>query len=305
MKNDEFSFFNQQLAAMVRDGIPLESALRRLCADMRRGPLRSELEKLEADLAKGMPVARGGRRPATARSLPPNARSRRAKQQPARRPHHAGRSLPAPPRRLDAAERVDGLSGDCVDRRISVVVLLGFHVDPVMLDTIVLPDSFGASDNEPFASSCGWRPSFLDWPVVIFEPLSLPSVRRALRWRFPAFREASLAQVASALALMLKSGVPLDKALALMERTGTRHARRHRNSPAGGNASPPAWASFPKWRRMDAFSRRFLSGQFRNRARICPPVSSTPPKPANPAPTTAPNCFFTPPCPVRCSPSAC
>ena len=53
MKNDEFSFFNQQLAAMVRDGIPLESALRRLCADMRQSPLRSELEKLEADLAKG------------------------------------------------------------------------------------------------------------------------------------------------------------------------------------------------------------------------------------------------------------
>jgi type II secretory pathway component PulF len=33
----------------------------------------------------------------------------------------------------------------------------------------------------------------------------------------PAFKEASLAQAASALALMLKSGVPLDKALALVE----------------------------------------------------------------------------------------
>ena len=66
MKNDEFSFFNQQLAAMVRDGIPLESALRRLCADMRQGPLRSELEKLEADLAKGTPL----REAAAARQLP-------------------------------------------------------------------------------------------------------------------------------------------------------------------------------------------------------------------------------------------
>jgi len=66
MKNDEFAFLNQQLAAMLRDGIPLEGALRQLCADMKRGALRSELEKLEADLAKGMPL----REAARARQLP-------------------------------------------------------------------------------------------------------------------------------------------------------------------------------------------------------------------------------------------
>jgi len=49
-------------------------------------------------------------------------------------------------------------------------------------------------------------------------------VYRALRWRLPAFKEASLAQLASALALMLKSGVPLGDALTLVERleAGTR-----------------------------------------------------------------------------------
>ena len=57
MKNDEFAFFNQQLAAMLRDGIPLEGALRRLCQEMRRGNLRDELQALEADLAKGTPMA--------------------------------------------------------------------------------------------------------------------------------------------------------------------------------------------------------------------------------------------------------
>ncbi len=57
MKYDEFAFFNQQLAAMLRDGIPLEGALRRLCQEMRRGPLRDELQTLEADLAKGVPMA--------------------------------------------------------------------------------------------------------------------------------------------------------------------------------------------------------------------------------------------------------
>ena len=48
--------------------------------------------------------------------------------------------------------------------------------------------------------------------------MSAPAVRRALRWRLPAFKEASLSQVASVLALMLKSGVPLDKALGLVEK---------------------------------------------------------------------------------------
>src|ERR1700757_507334 len=57
MKYDEFAFFNQQLAAMLRDGIPLEGALRRLCDEMRAGPLRTELQALEADLAKGTPIA--------------------------------------------------------------------------------------------------------------------------------------------------------------------------------------------------------------------------------------------------------
>ena len=56
MKLDEFAFFNQQLAAMLRDGIPLESALGQLCASMRRGELRDELEKLRADLANGVPI---------------------------------------------------------------------------------------------------------------------------------------------------------------------------------------------------------------------------------------------------------
>ncbi len=57
MKNDEFSFFNQQLAAMLRDGIPLEGAIRRLCEEMRSGQLRTELELLGADLEKGTPFS--------------------------------------------------------------------------------------------------------------------------------------------------------------------------------------------------------------------------------------------------------
>jgi type II secretory pathway component PulF len=47
--------------------------------------------------------------------------------------------------------------------------------------------------------------------------VSLSPARRKLRWRLPAFKEASLAQVASAMTLMLKNGVPLNDALGFAE----------------------------------------------------------------------------------------
>ena len=52
MNYDEFAFFNQQLAAMLRDGIPLEGALKQLCAGMKAGALRNEMTQLESDLAR-------------------------------------------------------------------------------------------------------------------------------------------------------------------------------------------------------------------------------------------------------------
>jgi type II secretory pathway component PulF len=48
--------------------------------------------------------------------------------------------------------------------------------------------------------------------VTLIEPL-----RQALRWRLPAFREASISRVASALSLMLKNGVPLDESLKFVQ----------------------------------------------------------------------------------------
>ena len=56
MKLDEFAFVNQQLAGMLRSGIPLEGALRQLCETMARGRLQTELLALESDLAKGTPL---------------------------------------------------------------------------------------------------------------------------------------------------------------------------------------------------------------------------------------------------------
>ena len=56
MKLDEFAFVNQQLAGMLKAGLPLEGSLKQLCATMQRGKLKAELELLEADLARGIPL---------------------------------------------------------------------------------------------------------------------------------------------------------------------------------------------------------------------------------------------------------
>ena len=56
MNYDEFAFFNRQLAAMLRDGLPLEGALKQLCAGLKDQALHAELTLLEADLAQGTPL---------------------------------------------------------------------------------------------------------------------------------------------------------------------------------------------------------------------------------------------------------
>ena len=56
MNHEQLSFFNHQLAAMLKSGLPLESSLRQLSASMSRGPLRDEIQKLEADLEQGVPL---------------------------------------------------------------------------------------------------------------------------------------------------------------------------------------------------------------------------------------------------------
>ncbi len=230
MKSDEFSFFNQQLAAMVRDGIPLETALRRLCADMRRGRLRSELEKLEADLAKGRPL----REAVAARQLPDLYRQMLEV-------GAQSNNLPA----------VLTLLADHYQRRHVVWTRLkGLMVYPAIVFigafllscflSLILTTVAKASALRDFGFERGFEggvpvfvgiwiaPVILGLAVVVLSVAVMsPRARRALRWRLPAFKEASLAQVASALALMLKNGVPLDNALALLERMerGTPAAR--------------------------------------------------------------------------------
>ncbi len=226
MKYDEFAFFNQQLAAMLRDGIPLEGALKRLCEEMHRGQLRDELQALEADLARGTPIAEALK----------------------------SRQLPELYKRMILVGIKSGdlpgaltMLADYFQRQSNIWMRLkGLMVYPliVLFVAFVLScfisyllgyfiwDSFreisnfsGGPITSAVASGVWMSPVCIGMALAaILIAVAVSPARQALRWRLPAFKEASLARIASALSLMLKNGVPLGDALAFAEQleAGTR-----------------------------------------------------------------------------------
>jgi type II secretory pathway component PulF len=216
MKYDELAFFNQQLAAMLRDGIPLEGALRRLCDEMRRGKLRDELQILEADLAKGAPLADALK----SRQLPELYK----------------RMMLVGVKSGDLPGALTMLADYFQRHHLLGTRLKGLMVYPLIvlsaafllscflsfiLSTFIwnnLESLVGKSAPPVFSAGLWMAPVFIGLTLVaILVVMVISPVRRMLRWRLPAFREASLAQVASAMWLMLRNGVPLGDALALVE----------------------------------------------------------------------------------------
>lgn len=238
MNYDEFAFFNQQLAAMLRDGIPLEGALKQLSVGMKRQPLRAEIERLESDLSQGKPLKEA----LTQRNLPDLYR---------RMVEIGARSndLPAMLTLLaDHYQRANTLwsrlKGLMVYPLIVIFVAIGF--------TVILSAVFGkfaaeigqgffgqpeTSIHVSAALTAMWVPPILlmiagaaGIAAITFAPL-----RSWLRWRLPAFREATLTQLASAMALMTRNGVSLPDALAMAEAMET---------------NPGAKAALARWQQL-------------------------------------------------------
>jgi type II secretory pathway component PulF len=243
MNHDEFAFFNQQLAAMLREGIPLEGSLKQLCAGMRSGPLRTEIELLEADLARGVPLkeALGRRRlPDLYRQMVEiGARSN---------------DLPAVLTLLaDHYHRANDLwtrlKGLMVYPVLVILVSLGLTL-LISLNITRFLSRYGAElAQQPLITVPSiWMPPIVlaFAALVVVAAVSIPSWRARLRWRLPAFREASLAQLASAMALMLKNGTTLPEALALAEglESGSPAAKalaRWRQLVEAGQGKPVEW----------------------------------------------------------------
>jgi type II secretory pathway component PulF len=223
MNYDEFAFFNQQLAAMLRDGIPLEGALKQLCAGMDTGPLRNEMTQLESDLARGTPlneaVARRALPEFYLRMVAAGVRSN---------------DLPGMLTLLaDYYQRTNAiwnrLKGLMVYPFLVLLVGLGLNVVVALLARRFI---FGlladTAQPQQFVLLSLWIPPLIIGLLLAagVATVTIPGLRAWARWRMPAFRETSLAQIASAMALMLKSGTPLPDALAFAETIEA-------NSPAG------------------------------------------------------------------------
>ena len=264
MNLDEFSFVNQQLAGMLKSGIPLEGALKQLCATMRRGALRGELERLEADLTQGVPLAEA----------------------------LARRKLPE---FYVAMLRVGIQSNDLP----GVLILVADHYQQshalwtrlkglMVYPVIVLCAAIGTSallswwfssaahefeslfrdmmPTEDLPAATRWALSMghigvplWGWGILlaaILIALAVPRVRSKLRWMLPGFREGSLAQTAGSVALLLEKGGSLDKALALLEQL---------------ESSPLARSDLALWRTQLAEGRGKFS-DVANGSRIFPPL---------------------------------
>jgi type II secretory pathway component PulF len=225
MNTDEFAFFNQQLAAMLRDGIPLEGALRRLCGEMRRGGLRDELSALEADLARGTPIA-----DALAPRQLPELYKRMILV------GVKGNDLPGALTMLaDYFQRQNNvwirlksmMTYPLIVMFVAFLVslALGFLwncvIGPGMGDMYA-----GMGISMPGATLFALQTLQAIWvfPVVLgvmfilaAAVVFLPGLRGKYLWRLPAFKEATVSRIAASLALLLKNGVTLPEAIGLVE----------------------------------------------------------------------------------------
>lgn len=254
MKLDEFAFVNQQLAGMLRSGIPLEGALQQLCATMARGELRGELEALRTDLATGTPLPAA----LAKRRLPPFYVQML-------RVGVASNDLPGVLTLVAEYYQHSHsiwtrLKGVMVYPVIVVVVSLvvsailaamfswvqqGFiDIFRDLLEGKELPMMTGLFVR--YGTWLLWCPSLLviGLGTLLAGLLARPASRDWLRWRCPGYREASLWQVASSLELLVRGGCPLPDALGLVEQMET---------------DPVARAKLASWRQQIAAGKPVLA----------------------------------------------
>jgi type II secretory pathway component PulF len=221
MKTESLAFVNQQLAGMLKAGLPLEGALKQLCRNLHDASLRRELEQLEADLGRGLPLAEA----------------------------IASRRLPELYRRLILlGARGDDLPGtlamvaDHYQRAhlmwtrlkglltYPLIVLCGcaalaafmgwmFHhaaVNEASRLDVLFPGSL-SFEQVRHALVLMWAPllGLGGLGLLLLAAVAVPRWRSRLRWRLPGFREDALAQLASTLHLLLAKGSTLPEAVAL------------------------------------------------------------------------------------------
>lgn len=242
MNYDEFAFFNQQLGAMLREGIPLEGALKQLSAGMRSRPLRTEIDRLEQDLATGTPLSQALER----RNLPEFYR--RMVDLGARTNDLPGVLTLLADYYHQANATWNRLKGLIVYPLIVVVVSFALTLVLSLVFRHFLANFFRMFQMPTALLASVWVPPIClaVLAVLCLAAVCLPRWRARLRWRLPAFRDASLAQIASAMALMLRNGTPLADALGFAEGLEANNAagaalREWRARVQAGQGKPSQW----------------------------------------------------------------
>ncbi len=219
MNYDEFAFFNQQLAGMLKDGIPLEGALRQLCQTMQSGRLRSELEQLERDLAQGLPLKDA----LAARELPSFYC------QMIQVGVQSNNLVEVLILLADYYQRAQSIRMRLKGLMVYPLLVLGMALAVSVLICAILSTlgneasfGFGSLTEQRFNPSIGINlllpPTLIILALIgVVVGLATPRLRRALNWRLPGFQEASLSQLASAGGLILKNGGNLQETLGLLQ----------------------------------------------------------------------------------------
>ncbi len=248
MKLDEFAFVNQQLAGMLRAGIPLEGALRRTCETLQAGALRVELGQLEAELKRGTPLGQA----LAARQLP----------------EFYTRMLEIGARGQDLPSLLTLLADYYQRVHLTWVRLKGLIFYPavvlgvsfaVSLLVAVIFSEFGREMQSTLSTMGGGTVSGVPstWALVqagLWLPVSMigllaamillvafvPRWREQAKWRLPGFREARLSNLASAMAVLLQNGASPGEAVGLVNQL---------------EAGSPAGADVAHWRERMADGR--------------------------------------------------
>lgn len=211
MNLEELAYANQQLAAMLRDGLPLGGALKELSAGLGSGRLASELKLLEGDLASGRPLDEAVLR----RNFPPLY---------SRLLVAGARSGDLPGALTMAADHFGGIYQRGLRLRTLLVypvlvILVGLVLTILIawLERSMLGQLQFGGDRRSGREIAIWilPGAFAVMALAGAAVGASGALRRWLSWRLPGFRENRVANLSGAVGLMLRQNCPLPDALAL------------------------------------------------------------------------------------------
>lgn len=212
---NEFALFNEQLATMLRDGLPLEASMRELSATMRKGKLRNQLQAMEQDLSAGVSLTEAARR----HRLPELYIQMLAVGESSERLPQLLTQIAAYYQRAHLlGMRLRGLM---TYPTLLIAFLAVFSVGYLIFIWPILATEISGileQDLSQFQRTAQWfTPALMVVAAGVWALIcTCPSLRRWLSWRISPFREAHYARFAEMSAALLTSGMDLPETLRLM-----------------------------------------------------------------------------------------